>query len=160
MFTETNGALHATMHEHFWTLLERLTALELDAARAEFETLMGLITRHMLVEEGEILPAFAALAKEAGDAQQAAKDERLVLGDHVILTRTEETVRARLAALPEGDRRAMVLALDDVLRFGRVLEHHTDREQKLLYPQLDARMPAAQRDALCEKLRTQTLNLP
>ncbi len=141
-FMAANAAIHAELEERYLTFLERLTELRLDDATQEFEALMQLLHAHVDVEEKHILPHFVSVLAPEGasddEREVARKTAQLVDGDHLILSRTEASMRAALEGMGSApSRRDLVRGLETFLRFGRVLEHHTDREQRTLYPRLD-----------------------
>ena len=134
-FVATNAAIHATLHEHHWRLIEALTELDLVMAQNAFAALTSLLHAHLDVEEHALMPAFLEFVPHS-DGEKTLK---LVDGDHIILQRSEDAMAAQLAAFGhEVSRRTMVLTIETFLRFGRVLEHHTSREEKTLYPAFDA----------------------
>lgn len=137
----TNARIHAELEELHLRFVEAACALEIDAAKAFFAQAMALLHAHLQTEEERIIPMLRELGAtdpDSGDAIDVDKRIQLVDGDHTILQRSETAIAAVLDEFDRNTtRREVVLALDTFLRFGRVLEHHTSREEKQLYPLFD-----------------------
>lgn len=117
--------------------LEAVTALQLEDARHLWRRFQESLVAHLAFEDEVVLPLL--------QSHLADEDKRPdhMAGDHVIvgraLARSENALTA-LAAAP--DRRQLVTLLDDFLWIGRVLEHHTARELRQIYPALESALTA------------------
>lgn len=152
--TLENRRQHEAHEELRLDFLEALIQLDLEGARAAFRALEEALTAHLELEEARVLPALARALDERGGEREVT--DQHVEGDHKILRRTFarcEALLDRLAGEGEGQRRALVKELDTFLLLGRVLEHHTAREDRLVYPLLDDALSEAERAALLERLR-------
>ena len=80
--------------------------------------------------------------RERAEFPRGASPE-VFAGDHRLLAKACDRGEQILAALPDEAadlRRRVVLVLEPLLQLRRVLEHHTEREQRWLYPALDAEL--------------------
>jgi iron-sulfur cluster repair protein YtfE (RIC family) len=150
-----NEAHHAWQEERLLEFVEHLTLLDWAAAEATLARFVAQLEEHMALEEERVLPLFKRVIE---DEPPAGMDPVLVIkqvdGDHVILTRTLGRVRDALEQAREANtRRHLVRELDTFLLMRRVLEHHTSREQRDLYPHLDERLSEGERVAILEALR-------
>lgn len=91
--------------------------------------------RHFQLEEELLLPAYAAY----GDAHDPLVLQ--VLGDHVEIRSRAQ----RLERRPEAD-------LDELHELGRALSTHVRLEERQLFPQIEAAMPADELLALAQRL--------
>ncbi len=148
-FVELNAKIHAELEERHLLFLEALTKVDLRAAKEAFERLITLLHAHVEVEDRHILPTLrrlGAVDADSGAAVDVEKRIQLVDGDHTILQRSEVAIADALAEMSEQTtRREVVVRFDTFMRFGRVLEHHSSREEKQLYPLFDAH-PALEAD--------------
>lgn len=150
--TAENRAQHEALEERLLDFYERLTALDLEEAKGLLEGIIEALRRHMEVEEAEVIPRLEALLRE----RQGDTTVQQIEGDHTILRRTFARSQAALAQLfevKEGKRRAMVRALDTFLLLGRVLEHHTAREERQVFPLLDEALADEERDAVLARMK-------
>lgn len=116
-------------------MLEAVTCCDYEAALGHLKRFESLLRTHMDFEESQVLPHL----REA-DPRTA----ELVDGDHRIIERRLRHTRAAVAVLhaEAADRRQMVQLLAQILGLRATLEHHSEREQSLAYPRLDAALPA------------------
>ncbi len=155
---ETNARIHHALEELHLQFVEAACALDIAASKAFFAQAMDLLHAHLRVEEERIIPMLREIGAEDPESGAAVDVDRriqLVDGDHTILQRSEAAIAAVLARFDHATtRREVVLALDTFLRFGRVLEHHTSREEKQLYPLFDMhpRLSAEEKAAVCRDL--------
>ena len=148
-------AANAACHEHFAALIEdalvALTALEFQRADVLWSELGALVAAHQEVEEALL----AALPSDFKAPRGGSPS--LVLAEHRRLNELHASVSAKVKSLsevPEPDRRrAMVKSLDDVLRVQHLLDHHGEREQKIVYPHLDACLDPAVSERAGRQLR-------
>ncbi len=135
---EIHGAVHAALEDAVYAVLDKLVSLDVAGAAAVFEALAARLVVHMSFEEAQVLPLYAPHAPKDGPGRLDH-----VAGDHTILLRHVEAVRAILAELSrappatEADapapRRAVLERLPVLYRLLGTLEHHTAREQNNVY---------------------------
>lgn len=151
--TQANEAIHERQEEALLSVIERLTALDFTGARVEFTRLTEEMVAHLAVEDETTHRRYAALTNHPRGAAPELFD-----ADHVSHAKVISACEEALAGLTEGGpdgRREMVLVLPLFFRLRNVLEHHTLREQRFLYPRLDAELDPE------ELLRlTRSLNSP
>jgi len=151
---DVNRAIHATLDDTYIDCLEALFAGDLLLARAHLGRFIDLLHAHMETEERFVLPRFLALGPVDDDPHALAKIE----GDHLILRRTLSAVVEALASVNVHDpRRGRALAahIDVLSRLKGILEHHSIREERDLYPRLDASLDADTREHLSTLLEEQ-----
>ena len=162
---QINARAHARLHDLWLDLMERLLSLDYAAARAALKQLDHAISAHAALEDERAIPLLQAWFKEqtgppfllssssSSNEEEAViveKSDLHVLGDHKILLRVLKAARGQLEALAEQQAplRELASVLDPFVRLQSVLEHHTTREQRYLYPVLDASMEQAAKDQL------------
>ena len=134
-------ALHPLSHDHHHTLvqcmrLRRATAEDAAQVRADFLAHWEAeVARHFRVEEEVLLPAFA----RHGDVHDAAVVRALC--DHVEIRRDV----AALADVPEADPEALHALAER-------LDAHVRHEERVLFPLVEAALPAAELEALAEAI--------
>lgn len=149
-------AANVEAHARFIGALEdalvAFTALEGEAAMRHWLALARHLAAHQLIEE-ELL-ACLALHTDAPSPRGGASD--LVVAEHRRLDHLHALAAQRIAEVqatpPEARRLAMVRGLDDVLRVRHLLEHHAQREDRIVYPHLVATLPPALCAAFAERL--------
>lgn len=143
-------------HTRFIATLEdalvAFTALDGAAALQSWVALAERIAAHQRVEE-ELL-ACTALHESSppprgGSTALVIAEHRHLDQVHALATHTIERVHA--TPLPER-RLAMVRGLDDLLRFRHLLEHHGEREERIVYPHIAGALPHALRTSFSERL--------
>lgn|SRR5690606_23690992 len=146
--TAANEVVHERLLADYDGFLEALTSLDLEAARIRLDAFERRLLPHMELEDGEVNERFRVL-----DGDPDAELRRLA-GDHAIIRRGLDKVRAALVALggsPEP-RRELVRRLGVFSRLRDVLEHHTVRESTRIYPRLDEVLAPGARRELVGKL--------
>lgn len=151
--TEVNDRVHARITEEYLTFLEALTALELEKAETTYERFQELLLAHLHYEDEAMVPLVERLHAAHGDPliQLPAHLD----GDHRVLERNlgyVEAALARLRAVSDRLRRALVEELNTFLLLGRVLEHHDQREHRFAYPLIDEHATSEEQRALREGL--------
>jgi hypothetical protein len=138
------------MDEAYLLFLESLTAMDFKTARLEWGRFRQILARHMALEEDTLIPRYAAL----GDPPKSGKPEHFS-GDHTILVRACDKVLPLLESIAaqENVRRSLVENLDPLIRVGRILEHHDQRETDHFYPRLQANMDPAEAKELASTIR-------
>lgn len=120
------------------------------AARVAWLTLGEALAAHQAVEE-------PALAAHPTPHPPRGGSHDLVLAEHRRLNLLWDQglgILDELVALSSTPtlRRAIVRALDRLLRLHHLLDHHGEREHALVYPDLDARLAAFEAEALAAAL--------
>lgn len=133
-------ALHAQLDVRFFAHQRALLDRDFVRAAAALAGYRDRLVQHIDDEETHVLPRYAGLGGDAGDAPV-----RLFRGEHQNLRRfVDEFVArtARLAATP--DDHALLELLDRQATFKNLLLHHDLRERNVLYPWLAERLTAAE----------------
>ena len=127
---------HARLHDGFYEVIGRWVTPERFAdgvdAQTLFRRLCGELEAAVDLEERAILPAYRTLPSHAPQGRPEVVD-----GDHTILRRTIVAIEERFAAIGATPTQREVLeALPLVYRLIATLEHHTEREQRHVYPSM------------------------
>jgi hypothetical protein len=130
---------HQQLRELLYQALERLVVVDVDGAAALVERFVRELEAGLALEDDVVMPWYRLHGPESG----AGKPD-IVDGDHVILRRGIESVRALLAG--PAVLRPILEGLPHAYRLISTLEHHTERERRYVYPlvidQLDAEAQA------------------
>ena len=151
--TQANAQIHQGHEEAILCVIERLTELDIEAARTGLGALSEDMTAHLAVEDASTHQRYGALS----DHPRGAAPE-LFEADHVSHRKVMSACVEAMGELNERApdlRRQVVLILPLFYRLRNVLEHHTLREQRFLYPRLDAELDSAELEALVQRLTTQ-----
>jgi hemerythrin superfamily protein len=151
---DVNRTIHGVLDATYLDFLEALFAADLESARAHLGRFVDELYAHMEIEESAVLPRFAALGPVDDDPNALAKIE----GDHLILRRTLSAVVETVASLDAHDERrgrALAARIDVLSRLKGILEHHSTREERDLYPRLDALLDEQDRAVVRAALETQ-----
>ena len=143
---ETHAVHHELLREELFTVLRLLVGLDVFAATAAFDDFADHLERGLAVEEDLVMPCYRVHGPKEGQGKP-----EIVGGDHVILRRGIDVVRAVLAAQPTS-LRAVLEELPHVYRLLGTLEHHTARELKHVYPVVDVAFDDADRAAAVRDL--------
>lgn len=143
---EDVSSLLGTDHERLDSLFadaRRLAAAgELLAARAAFEPFAQGLARHLAVEEQVLFPAFDATVPMRGPTTVMAHEHRSI--EHLL-------GRAREALEADDSGR-----FDDAAaELSELLHAHNVKEERVLYPRLDAALDPAARADLVARLQRQ-----
>lgn len=129
---------HAALETQLLAVLDALIALRPARAAAAFARFAALLDAHFAAEESELLPRLAALpAPRWPPALYLAEHAKL----RQLCARYAQTLAAAIAAAPATAprRRRQALNLIDALHpLRHVLEHHQQREDQGLLPELGA----------------------
>jgi hypothetical protein len=149
---DLNSRLHAELDERLLSALEALTALELPSFEERWAGFEAALEQHKGLEDREVFPLHAALP---GPFPRGGSPE-LLAADHTSIEKALVSCRRAVAHLLATDaarlRREVVLVLERFLRLRGVLEHHTLREERFLYPALDESLDAERRSELLAAL--------
>ncbi len=150
-----NALQHETMDGYLLSALECFTALDLEGGLAALCQFNEALQAHAAHEEQYMLPVFDGVGRQDGELPRGASID-ILEGDHVSLarlsTRSHEAAIALDANRPDL-RRQVVLMLPQIYRLRSVFEHHTVREQELVYPLLDRQLVADAHQRLLASLR-------
>ena len=126
---------HEWLDEHFLLHQEALLAGDLTLALELLKKVDEGQREHIRVEEELLLPVYERAGRIAGgDPQFYINEHRKMLA---ILDGFKETL-PRLVEKSPGERRREIIELfDQGYWFKRLLEHHDNREENILYPTLD-----------------------
>lgn len=150
------STLHQALHQALLDGMERASvaavALDFQSASQCFGAVAQTVMAHRIDEE-------AALVELAEHEPPRGAGRALIVAEHdkldQLLAAAVATLDALadLAALPlDAQRLALVRHLDTLLRAKHVLEHHTSRENEILYPHLVIHLPIAARQVLEDRI--------
>ena len=148
--TAANTRVHEEIDDALVCFLEGITALDEPAAKAAWDRFVAALESHAHFEETSIFPKYAALGPHP-----RGQGIELFEADHTSL---EKVVRGAIEAMAtiqaarEDKRRVMITQLSALLRVRSILEHHTLREERFLYPTLEASLTEVERNAMVEAL--------
>ncbi len=146
---QTNGLVHQAIEAYYIHFLEALTALDFGAAEQAMETFSRSLFRHMVIEDERMMPLYIeTVADEESYLSQ-------IEGDHRILMRVVQKAKMAFLEVRESanPRNVLVHHLTIFVRVQNVLEHHTERETVIFYPQLQQYLSAERINALAPLLR-------
>ena len=150
-----NARAHLQLEQLWLDMMEALLSAHYTPASAALDVLEEAIAAHAAVEEGSAFTSFETwLATQPPTGNKEDKTDQHLRGDHVILERAVAGARRQLQALAKAQAplREVASVLEPFVRLQSVLEHHTAREQRFLYPVLDQELSAAQAAALATAL--------
>lgn len=128
-------AEHSELETLFNTHQRALLAKDVDGALGSIMRFGNMLVRHILYEEKTVLPLYAAKAGETpGGTLQ------IFHAEHRKLRESAARLRRRTAALKgSSDMLGSIIGLlDEEAMFKGLFQHHSLREQNLLFPRLDA----------------------
>ena len=164
--TEANQEAHFLLEDLYLDFMEALLEVDYEAAHLQLARLTGAIEAHAALEDVNAIPRFAHWLEGRTEAQARTvsslegeivvteKTDLHLAGDHKILLRGLAAAARQLLALTEkqAPRRQLASVLEPFVRFQSVLEHHTVREQRFLYPVLDTILESEEAAALADSL--------
>jgi iron-sulfur cluster repair protein YtfE (RIC family) len=123
-------AFEEQFHRHQVALLESRP----DEARALLEAFKRNLLCHMQEEADILLPLYRERA-----APLRGGDPEILLGEHKKILEWLHRLDLRLQRLGSRapDPKAVIALLDDEAYFKKSLEHHTLREERIFYPELE-----------------------
>jgi hypothetical protein len=125
-----HGHHHDRLREHLFRMLEALVAVDVAVAAAHLATFVRELDEGLALEDEIVMPAYRALGPVSGPGRSDH-----VEGDHVILRRGVGFVEAFVDDVRQAPSLRVVLeGLPHVYRLLGTLEHHTEREQRHVYP--------------------------
>jgi len=129
---EAHRELNALFRRHQEALVLRETPQAL-AALHEFRAALGA---HMRAEDEVLLPLYEQVggSVEGGRPEQFDAEHRKIAAD---IERIANTLKI-LAAQPTIEPAEVIELLDEEYRFKHLMDHHERREEKFLFPRLDA----------------------
>lgn len=134
---EVNRRIHDEQEEIRLDFLSALLVLDWAQARLCFDRFRKQFSLHVKREEAHVLPSLRTLLEKREEPRE--KWDAHLQGDHVILQRSLTRIDDTLRALSESraSHRDLARELDTFVQLGRVLEHHHQREDRVIYPHLD-----------------------
>ncbi len=148
---EAHEAQEALFHQHQCCLVDR----ELDQALLLLKQYRAQILRHMRDEEEILLPLYEkGQILPGGQGNYFVQEHRKLLD---FLDRIKDAME--VLALAEGDAwyRALFTVLDLETTFKNIGEHHEAREEKFLFPGLDALVPREARLGILKRCKSLAL---
>lgn len=140
---------HEWMDELFLLHQEALLAQDLSLALELLEKLDEGQREHIRVEEEILLPVYARAGRIPGGAPEFYINEhRKMLA---ILDHFKETLPRLIQKTPGETRRDVVELFDRGYAFKKLLEHHDQREENILYPVLDRVTGVEEREELLKQ---------
>jgi hypothetical protein len=152
MLVEANQRAHQIVISHWEEAMVALTELAHARARTAWSALTAAMEAHQAIEEAAF-GDWPDLAPPRGASSELVRAEhvRLRLLLHDAAAHLEAL--AQLATLPEPAQRiALVRALDPFMRARHLFDHHAEREDRLVYPFLEAHLPPGTAAALAAAL--------
>ena len=147
-FVDRMMGLHAQLDDRFFAHQQALLDRDFARAAAALADYRDRLWRHIQDEESQVLPRYAALGGEVGDAPV-----RLFLGEHRNLRTFVDDFDVRLARLvQQPDDRPLLELFDRQATFKNLLLHHDLRERNALYPFLAEHLPAAEQERVLAAL--------
>ena len=134
-FTELAEA-HRELNSLFQKHQEALVLRDAFAARAALSHFRAALENHMRAEDEVLLPLYerAGGSVEGGRPEQFAAEHRKIAADiERIALRVE-----KLSRQPTVQPSEVIELLDEECRFKHLMDHHERREEKFLFPRLDA----------------------
>lgn len=140
---------HEWLDEHFLLHQEALLAGDLPLALELLETVEEGQRESIRVEEELLLPVYERAGRiPGGDTRFYLNERRKML---TILDGFIEILPRLTEDGPANARREIIGLFDQGYWFKRLLEHHDNREENILYPVLDQITGEAERRALLEE---------
>lgn len=143
------AALVGACHDYLGELLalhqEALIERDLPLALELWQLHAAMLRGHIDLEDRVLLTAHARWVEEPAWAT------RVYRGEHRKILTMGEALGRRVAVADPG-RRAVIALLESERSFKHLLEHHEDREEQGLLPELESAAPGAELavlDALC-----------
>jgi hemerythrin-like domain-containing protein len=133
---------HAGLEELFGKHQRALLSKDVDTALATLATFNSRMNRHIGYEEEVLLPLYAAKGKETtgGTLPIFQAEHRKLREAAAKLARHTEALQTSSDILG-----SIIALLDEEAMFKGLFNHHSQREESLLFPQLDACTTDAER---------------
>ncbi len=140
---------HEWLDEHFLLRQEALLTQDLPLAVELLKKVEEGQREHIRVEEEILLPVYARAGQiPGGNPEFYINEHRKML---TILDGFKETLPRLIEKSPGERRREIIELFDQGYWFKRLLEHHDNREENILYPVLDGVTSEEERKELLEK---------
>ena len=136
------AAAHVHLGEMFAAHQEALLRLDTLGALERLVDFTAELEAHMRVEEDVLLPFYAREPRERRWAPE------VFVGEHRRILRLLGRARSAVQGLagdPRSLRRAVLAVLEREWLVKRLIEHHIEREERVLYPALDRMIEPLQR---------------
>lgn len=151
--TEMNR-IHEELEDLFFRHQRALLKRDYDLAANLLETYEAVLFAHMKEESEILLPIYQ---ERAGQLRGGKAD--IFIGEHKRIVEWLNRLKLRLKRVhpsPEDDRGLLAL-LDDEAQYKKFLEHHTLREDRIFYPEVERVVTDSERKGLL-RLLTFTLD--
>lgn len=125
---------HREMDELLLLHQEALIEQDLAAAQARYAAFLERLRAHIDVENRELLPRHEKLAQPRWRTPVYALEHDKILA---LAGRIEARLQAPAPAPGQARRRWIIQLLDDERTLKNVMEHHEEREEKGLLPELE-----------------------
>lgn len=126
-----HAALRATLEEALMAATEA-TATALAAAARRWDQVIATIAAHAEDEEAALATLTTPLPRGGDTALIVAEHRKL----DALLVAGRDALDRIAAAAPAEQRRTLVRELDTLLRAVHLFEHHSEREERIVYPHL------------------------
>ena len=136
-----NGTIHDVLEALWMEAMEAVTALELRNAAERWERFETGLRLHAHREDQDVMPVYVTL----GPFPRGGAPD-IVRAEHLKLEKLGRAGRRAIAHI--GDRADMIRQLPHLMRVHQLFEHHTQREQSMVYPTLLARCEEAERGSI------------
>ncbi len=148
--------IHREIDDIFFWHQSALLKNDLTAAKNLLTDYENIIMNHMREEEDVLLPLYRERA-----GQIRGGDWEIFFLEHKKILEWLNRLKLRLSRLnpPLVDTRDLLALLDDEGRFKQYLEHHSLREDRIFYPEIDRVLDEEEKKNLI-KLLTFTLEEP
>lgn len=145
-----NDEAHTLIEALYIDALEAVLDHRIDEARRAFDRFDATVDAHMREEHDNLVPRLTALGEPAGrDVGRGVHGGQKRLERRIAKTRH---ILARLNADSPRLAEDVIDALEMMWLVRRALQDHRTRERQILYPRLNARLPAEERSAASQRL--------
>lgn len=141
-----NQAIHAAILARWRDAMRAVTALELADAAVHWARFVRALGAHARAEDEGVLPILARYPAPRGAAPEILDGEHRKL--HALARAGHEAIATIASAAAEARRDAMIEALGPLLRVRNLFDHHSQRENELVYGTLAYELTNAERDAV------------
>lgn len=154
-----NAQLHERIERSWLNAMVSTTLVDMGSAQSAWMTLERLLREHAALEDTLVVPVFSTLDEfPRGATPDIVTNEHRKLAVHIAegFAALSDIEAAMSGGASQMDtRKTMVLALPRLQRVYGLLEHHTLREQDLMYPAINKNASAAEVTAIAEALQAQ-----
>lgn len=150
----TLNAVHTELDEQFLAHQEQVLSGRFAESLRTLDAFTAAIRLHMTQEEDVLLPIYVERGRPQFPAQRL--QDRVFRLEHRKLLDLLGRIRARIEEVARGPARAaprqIIALIERESVFKHVLEHHGERENQVLYPELNRVTDADERSGLVGRL--------